>query len=143
MAQIRSSPEVGFTLQLTNFLRAKEARPRTPDRAGFPGTQPEFPHRQIFHERNHRMYQRYRPGKLQYFLDLGPHLRILADEAGRKIPATDCFHHRRKRTMSLGNFTNGTFRLPGLFSTTHGGRTLKPSERDCLHQRPTHPLRHP
>jgi hypothetical protein len=35
MAQVRSSPVVGLTLQLTDFLRAKKARTRTPDHTGF------------------------------------------------------------------------------------------------------------
>jgi hypothetical protein len=133
MAQAQSGPEIGLTLQLTNFLRAQETRPRTRNRTRFPGTQPKFPHQQIFHERNYRMHQQHWLIKLKHFLHTGPHFRILADETRRKITTSDGFYDPRQGTISMDHLTYGLTGMPGLLSKTDGRRTAKYSECNRLH----------
>ncbi len=130
-------------VQLTNFLRAQETNPRTQNRARLSGTQPELPHQQILNERNHRMHQWHRTIKLQHLFNARPHFWILADETRRKIPTTNGLHHSRKRTISMGHFTNGTTGLPSLFSTINGRSASKPPKCVRLHWRSAHPLPHP
>ncbi len=143
MAQTRSGPEIRLTIQFAHFLRSKKTRSRITDRTRFQRTQPEFPHRQVLHEGDYRMHQRHRPSQLQHFLNLGSHFWILADEVGRAIPTIDGFHHSRERTISLGNFTDGTSGVPCVLSATNGGSPPQPPERDRLHRRPPDSLRHP
>ena len=50
MAQTRSGTSILLQLQLTHFLCAKEARPRTPDCTGLLATQSALTHRQVLHE---------------------------------------------------------------------------------------------
>ncbi len=133
MAQTRSSPEIGLTVQFTHLLHTQETRPKTQDRARLSGTQPELPHQQIFNEGNHRIHQRHWPIKLQHFLNAGPHFRHLADEARRKISASNGFHYPRKRTISMVHLTDGTAVLSSLFSNIDGRCASKYSKCDRLH----------
>ncbi len=88
--------------------------------AGLPLTEPELPHRQVLHERNHRMHRRYRTGKLHHFHHTGPNLWILANATGQGLAEIDSFHHSGQGSVSLDYFTHGTLGLPSEFPTVNG-----------------------
>jgi hypothetical protein len=142
MVETRSGSEVRLVTQLPHFLHTQETRPRTTECAGILGTEPELSHRQILHERNHRIYQWHWTSEFQNLLHLGPYFRILANEIGWKISASHGFHDPWQRPVSRDHFTYGAPQMSSLFSTSHGGSTSKPAEWDRLNWQPSGALQH-
>jgi hypothetical protein len=55
------------------------------------------------------------------FFNNGPNLRILANESGRGLTTSNCFHHPWKRTICMGNLSHGTSGVSSQFSMINGG----------------------
>jgi hypothetical protein len=127
--KLGGSPEIGLIVQLPHILHTKETRTRTLDCARLQRAKPDLPHRQIFHEEDHRMPQRHWTGQFQNLLHFGSHFWILSNETEHHG-----IHDSRQGTIPLDHVTNGTTGVSGKFSTSHGRSTLKPPERDHLHQ---------
>ena len=133
---------MGLQLQLAHILRTEEARPRTPDRTRLPAAQPALPHRQIFHEGNQRMHRGHRTSQLFHIYHSGSHLRILANETGPRIAASDGFHHSEPGPISLDHLTHGVTRLPRKFPKTDGTSSTRVEPHPHIHQRRADPHRH-
>ncbi len=95
MVETRSGSPIKLTVQLTNILRAQEARPGTQDRSRLPATQPALSHQQILHEGDQRMHRGHRQSKFVHFHDTGLKFGILADETGTRITTPNGIHHSK------------------------------------------------
>jgi len=133
MAQTRSGPAVQLQLQFTHLLRAQEKRPGTPDRTRLPAAQPALTHQQVLRERDQRMHQGHRTSKFVHFHNSRPHFRILANETGPRITATDRLHHSKPGTISLDHLPHGITRMPGKFPEIDGTSSTGIATHPDLH----------
>ena len=133
MAQARGGTTISLRLQLAHILRAEEARPGTPDRAGLPAAQSALPHRQIFHGGNQRMHWGHRTSQLVHIHHSGSHLRILADETGSGIAASDGFHNSEQGSIPLDHLTHGVTRLPRKLPKTDGTSSTRIEPHPHIH----------
>ena len=136
MAQTRSCTAILLRLQFTFLLRAKEARPRTPDCTGLLATQSALTHRQVLHEGDQRMHRGHRTTQLVHLHHSGSHFRILANETGSRIATNNRFYHSEPRTISLDHLTHGPTRLPSKLSEVNGNSCERPFQCHSVHRRP-------
>jgi hypothetical protein len=133
MAQTRSGMAILLRLQLTNLLRAKEARPRTSDCTGLPATQSALPHQQVLHEGDQRMHRGHRASKLIHLHHSGSHFQILANETGSRIATPNRFYHPELRSISLDHLTHGPTRMPSELSEVNGTSSTRIEPHPHLH----------
>ncbi len=64
----------------------------------------------------------------------GPHFRILADAAGRRLTEIDGLYHPRQGPIPLDYISNGTLGLPNQFPKAHGRGAPRHSKCIGLHR---------
>jgi len=111
--------------------------------ARFQGTQQPLTHRQIFHERNYRMYWQNRTSKLDYFFNIGSHFWILPNAIGWKITITHRFHNSRTRPIPIDHIAHGSPWLSCELPMPHGRCPQEYFKHNCLHWQFAGPYQNP
>ncbi len=105
-------------------------------------TQPAFPHRQVLHEGDQRMYRQHRKSQLLHLLNTRPNLKILADETGRTIATLDSLYHSGMRPVPLDHLTHGSTLMSSKLSMVNRTSTARFTKRIDSHQWRANPHQH-
>jgi len=134
---------IKLSVQVSNFLSPKEARPGLKNCWRLTGVKSKLPYFKIFHEGYNRVHGIHWDTKLGDFLCVGPHFQILVNENRWQISETHWIYDHRQMSIPLDHLANGTFEMPGKLSETNWGNSQRYQKHHGVHWWPTHPYRQP